>query len=162
MKELIIGIDPGKKTGVVALEYNDPECKLLSKKLIVGHGKLRDEKYHLRAESIQGLTVAIVNHVEELVTGFNGPVTIAIEEPFPGRTSNTALHAIFAIVAVNLAALGRRMIVVWPQTVKQFIGQTQKHLIVQEVKNRWGFESSSNDIVDAYAIARWAAEKQKG
>lgn len=162
MKELVVGIDPGKKTGIVALELNGKQCKVISQKLIAQHGKLRDDKYHLKAETVQSLTLAIVNHVEELVTGYGGPVTIAIEEPFIGRNANTALHAIYAVTVVHLSALGRRLMVLWPQNLKQFIGQTQKHLIVQEVKTRWGFESPSNDLVDAYVIARWAAENQKG
>lgn len=46
-----------------------------------------------------------------------------------------------------------------PKTLKKFIsnnGNAKKPDLIQPTKDKWGFESKSNDIVDAYGLSRIA------
>src|SRR5262245_39708054 len=93
-----------------------------------------------------------------------GSMTVAIEEPFVGKQGSSALkqYAVWAVVA-NLfqGSIGDRLLSVHPNTVKRFVGKgmQRKEDLMREVKRRWGFTHSDHNVCDAYAIARWAAER---
>ena len=54
-------------------------------------------------------------------------------------------------------------LVIYPPTVvKKFVcgkGNAKKELVMKEVYKRWGFESSDNNLTDAYGIARLLYEE---
>lgn len=54
---------------------------------------------------------------------------------------------------------GYEVEIVQPTTLKKFItgkGSATKVMMAQAVKERWGFENTSDDIIDAYGLARAA------
>lgn len=65
----------------------------------------------------------------------------------------------FALALVFPGHIERRIHAVAPATVKKFVtgsGRADKDKIMMAVYKRWGFEPESNDVADAYTLARIA------
>ena len=159
---MVIGIDPGKNTGIVAIVPDGARWKVTACNSISSMGRLTDDNKHIHPGRLQELTRKVLTYVNETTQKHDGPVIFSIEEPFVGRNAATALaqHAVFSMIVFALRAYYERFILVLPQTLKKFVGFQGKELFALEVERRWGFKSTSQDVIDAYALARYVAEKE--
>lgn len=78
-----------------------------------------------------------------------------------------AIAELGGIVRYHLRELGQRPIEVAPTSLKKFIagkGNAEKNTIVKEVYKRWGVDLSSDNLADAFGLAKigqyWDAEPQ--
>ena len=109
------------------------------------------------------MAIDVATWVREHTRGWMAhSVCIAIEEPFNTHGIHGAMlqHGVFSAIVYDLTS-DFRVIPVWPTTIKRFVGGPKKKLfIVREVYRRWGFSADDDNVVDAYAIARWAASER--
>jgi hypothetical protein len=68
-----------------------------------------------------------------------------------------SLISVGAILRAFLRIDGYKWTTVAPQTLKKFAGASLKEDIKVEAFKRWGFEHSSNDVVDAFVMAQIGA-----
>lgn len=139
----IVGIDPSTKTGYVCL---NGDGTVQDAKVI----RFDDRKGFHRVQSIAKSIVAGITHHE--------PDLILIEHYVIGRTSACiVLMEISASIRLSLYQAGFRWMNVTPTALKKFTtgkGNAKKPDMAAHVLRRWGFESKSDDIIDAYALAR--------
>lgn len=143
---VFIGIDPSfSGTGVVCLEGDNVSIAEIK-------ANPKENLYNRMATILNGVmsTIGHVNRQHAL---------IAIETPVGGMASCTTMM---------LASLGtylRIQLVSWwqlnvsPAHVKQFAtgkGNAQKDVVLKDVYRRWQFNTDSNNIADAYVLARVA------
>lgn len=157
---IYVGVDPSiVETAWVAL---DDRGKVVSQCAHVDHWKRHDpdaprtkrlEPGRLK-QMVRDVTVAIEACSRN--QGMHGSLRVAIEEPFVGENGASALktYAVFAGLIVSFDSLD--LLVVPPTTLKKFVGAKKKVLMAREVFKRWGYQSDDHNLVDAYAIARWA------
>ena len=139
----VSGIDPSTKTGYVCLN---------------GDGTVHDAKV-IRFEERTGFhrVQSIANAILQQITEHQ-PDLILIEHYVIGRTSACiVLMEIGASIRLSLHQAGFRWMNVTPTALKKFAtgkGNAKKPDMAAHVSRRWGFVSKSDDIVDAYALAR--------
>lgn len=150
----VLGIDPSTKTGIVLLEGNrvvfsqgyNPLAKGFARPLLVG-------------TAIDGLCV---QHAPDIavIEGYAFNIGGKIKQ------SPSSIVLQVEIGTLIRAALRRRSIPWWeigPSALKKWTtgrGNAKKPEMAEHVCKRWGFESPSDDIVDAYALARFGEELQ--
>lgn len=148
------GIDPGvNKTAIVTIaETGDVSWEVVRVKREGPPKRRIDPARHW----------AMVSQVCDHVMGLPSPCVVAIEEPFVGANGATALlqFGVFASIVHELFPFfGGELRCLAPATLKKFVGvRGKKELMVREVFRRWEFDNDDTDVVDAYAMARWAME----
>jgi Holliday junction resolvasome RuvABC endonuclease subunit len=163
-----VGIDPGiLRLGLCSLDENA---------VAMGYETIKDDKQYRTAGRLDPRRlVSIVRRTQDWINGYDlynlgaDEIHFAIEEP-TGRGSANSLkcYAVFATLAGRLQQRvddGRAtsLLVVPPMSLKKFVGASghkarNKAAMREAVKQRWGFQHKSHDIVDAYALARFAME----
>jgi Holliday junction resolvasome RuvABC endonuclease subunit len=167
---IYIGIDPSiVETAWVAL---DDKGKVLAQVAHVDHWNRHkpDEKKPKRLEvgrlrqMVDDVVRAVTTQLLVQTRSVSDRHIVAIEEPFVGENGASALktYAVFAGIIVALIWPELDTLTVPPTTLKKFVGAKKKVLIAREVYKRWGFQSDDHNIVDAYAIARWAMSQRNG
>lgn len=144
-----LGIDPSTKSGFVLLDH---EGQVLDTR-IVRFEKISGFK---RLQLIANATVSLVEQWS--------PDRVAIEGYAYGN-----VHTLVTLVEIGsiirYCLYGKVPWVDIPPTVlKRWCtgrGNAKKEEVARYVKERWGFESKSDDIVDAYVLARMAKEDFK-
>ena len=144
--ECVLGIDPSTITGWVVLykgghtEWGEAQYKKLKgiERVDTFLGWANDimDTYHPRAVYIEGYGYANKHSLVTLVE--------------VGTAIRLALHA-----------HGSEYVEIAPNALKKFAtgkGNAQKDQIMLAVYKKWGFEASTNNIADAYVLARMAAE----
>lgn len=137
----ILGVDPSTYTGLCLLENDQHKTKLLHFDKARGF-----ERLHLIAQSFN-------NTVKEW-----SPDLVVIEGYAYGNVGSL-------VTLVEIGTLLRKTLydgkISWydapPTLLKKFAtgkGNANKAAIAVAVKQRWGFESKSDDVVDAYGLAR--------
>lgn len=137
----ILGVDPSTYTGLCQLEGDKHTTKLLHFDKARGF-----ERLHLIAQSFR-------NTVMEW-----SPDLVVIEGYAYGNVGSL-------VTLVEIGTLLRKTLydgkISWydapPTLLKKFAtgkGNANKAAIAIAVKQRWGFESKSDDVVDAYGLAR--------
>ena len=137
----ILGVDPSTYTGLCLLENDQHKTKLLHFDKARGF-----ERLHLIAQSFN-------NTVKEW-----SPDLVVIEGYAYGNVGSL-------VTLVEIGTLLRKTLydgkISWydapPTLLKKFAtgkGNANKAAIAIAVKQRWGFESKSDDVVDAYGLAR--------
>ena len=142
-KTKILAIDPSTFTGLCQLNGDD------AKTLVINHPDSRGY------DRLQLIAISVMNTIEAW-----GSEVVIIE--------NYAMNAKFNIVqmveigTIIRASLYRAGIEWWdvpPTVLKKFTtgnGAAKKGAMAVAVKERWGFTSKSDDVIDAYALARLA------
>lgn len=149
-----VGIDPGvNKTAIVTLDDKlEIDIEIVKVKRPGPPKRRLDAARHW----------AMVSQVCDFVMSLPSPTIVGIEEPFLGKGPSTSLlqFGVFASIVHELFPFfGGELRTVAPMTLKAFVGVTgKKDLMVREVFRRWNFDHDDTDVVDAYAIARWAME----
>lgn len=148
-----IGIDPSTKTGFVAL---DESGQVLKAKELTGVGP---------KDPVRMITLIdeVVRHVQKddfiVIEGFGFASQQAIQSGGIGWGMRMALvrhHMKYIEVAPN--ALKKFVDVTgWkgePGNKKRLQGNEKKNAVMDSVKNHFGFEHSSDNVVDAYVLAQ--------
>jgi len=161
---IAIGIDPGIIT--TAVMCIDEDGKPLGWTAHIGEPKAKDDKRSRRIEPerLYKMVSNALSCVIALQTQHHADI-IALEEPFCAKgTIALKGYAVFAALCYSLhnLVLSSEFITVSPNTVKKFVGAHKKMFVAREVQRRWGFSSDDHNVVDAYAIARWAMSQQNG
>lgn len=95
-----------------------------------------------------------------------GPTIVAIEGYAMGsKTRPQMAGELGGHLRLLLWQAGIPYIVVPPTTLKKYVlgkGNAAKELMLKEVFRKWGYDTTSNDRADAYALARIAAEFAAG
>ena len=145
------GIDPSYNgTGVVVLDH---AFKVHVARSVVCPAY--DGNQQQRRQIISTLACTWLESLEE------SPRMVVLEAPHVGPSGRVSIM-LGALYGCMLDALFRRgwpVIVVQPSEVKKFAtggGAAKKDEMRLAVFKRWQFEHRSNDIVDAYAMARLA------
>lgn len=149
-----VGIDPATNTGFVAL---DPDGNLLRAKELTGSGQttptkvrtLHDEVLrHLRTEDkvcIEGFALE-AQDTNKTSSGYNWAARLAVDRvigefisPTPGQLKKF----------VNVSEwIGE------PGSKKRLPGKEVKKLVIAAVYDHWGYKASTDNIADAYVLAR--------
>jgi crossover junction endodeoxyribonuclease RuvC len=138
-----IGIDPSTWTGIVRIEGTESVGKVVNFKDFTGWKRL-----HLIAEE--------VTRTLKLWSGENTIVTI--EDYVIGHVSSVVkVVEIGTVLRYSLFKSGINWYEVKPSTLKKWCtgkGNAKKPDMALAVKERWGYSSPSDDIVDAYCLAK--------
>lgn len=148
-----IGIDPSTKTGFVAL---DEDGQVLRAKELMGIGK---------KDPVRMITLIdeVMRHVEKedliVIEGFGFASQQAIQSGGIGWG-----------IRMSLARRGMKYIEVAPNALKKFVnvtgwegeagnkkrlqGADKKNAVMDSVKEHFGFNHSSDNVVDAYVLAQ--------
>ncbi|MFC5528423.1 hypothetical protein [Cohnella yongneupensis] len=146
-----IGIDPSTKTGILAM---NPEGTVLFGRDIVGKGKVDPER--------------LITLVREVMEHIQDGDIVSIEG-FSFGSKGQFIGQQFYIgwaIRANLFARNIPYYEVAPMSLKKFAGATgnkdgngdaiksDKIEVAKQVLKRWGFESGSDNVTDAYVLAR--------
>ena len=147
------GIDPSTKTGLVVLDVEIQNLKY------VGHVVVYSKEITLPDSGFLNDTdraVKTANHVVDVITD-HSPDYVSVEGHAFASTfmSFVELEINFAIRnLMTRGGLGYCSIP--PGSLKKFVttnGQAKKELILKNVFKRWGFDTDSNNIADAFGLA---------
>ena len=115
------------------------------------------------ATIMHDLGVAVIN--EGLVEVPD--IAVTIEQPLIGRSAQSSLK-LFGAYAVmlhtfhNLAPNPDLVRPINNQTIKKFVGCSQKAFIAREVWKRWRYNGKTHHLCDAYAMARYTLDHPTG
>ncbi|GIO57973.1 hypothetical protein [Paenibacillus cineris] len=145
-----VGIDPATKTGFVAL---DEQGNVLVETEVIGSGKKM--KGGLTTEQL----VSLENQVYKLLKP--GDI-IAIEQPAMGTQSGVTTGMIHGGLRSMIYRKGLDFIDVNPQRTKKFVNvgrvpsKVKKKAMEAAALDHFGYEHPSDNVTDAYIIARIA------
>ncbi|QIN95223.1 RuvC [Stenotrophomonas phage vB_SmaS_DLP_3] len=143
----VCGIDPSMKTGFVVL---DPDGGVL----VAVKVEFTDAKGYHRLQLIAKSLGSLVNEWK--------PDLVVVEgQGFANKFTKVEQTHAHMIVRQSLYNAGIGWYDAPPTTVKKLTtgsGAAQKPQMAKAVKERWGFVSKSDDIVDAYAMAQIARQ----
>lgn len=138
----IAGLDISTKTGLACVENGET----VGSKLI----RFPDAKGFDRVQ-------LIARSVKNVIQEWN-PGLVVIEGYGYGNVNTLVdLVEIGTGIRLGLKELGMTWWLVPPTVLKKFttgVGNAKKPQMAASVKERWGFESKSDDVIDAYALAR--------
>jgi crossover junction endodeoxyribonuclease RuvC len=137
-----VGLDPSTQTGFVAL---DEAGAVLRRKELTGVGN-EDPK-------------RMVTLIDEIIAHIQPEDIICIENFGFATKQGIQLGGIGWGIRMALFRRGIKWIEVAPSQVKKFAtgkGNTKKEAMAVPIFKRWGFESSSNNVTDAYVLAQIA------
>lgn len=137
------GIDPSKKTGLV---------------LLAEDGTLIETK-HLRFDGIEGCKRLhlIAQSVSSLLGEWQPDHLIIESIAFGNPFSKVEMAQFHGIIRLECYRLGFNWWDVGPTVLKKWLtgdGHADKKKMAKAVKDKWDFTSKSDDVVDAYALAR--------
>lgn len=139
---VVLGIDPSTYTGVAVLKSG----QTLHTEVV----NFPDSKGFVRLQ-------LIANRIGALVEQFN-PDGIFIEAPVSHGAWNMLLQAqIATVIRLKLHEMGRGWYDISPTTLKKWVtgkGGADKKSMAKHIAQKWNFESKSDDINDAYALAQ--------
>lgn len=118
-------------------------------------------------DRVQSIATGVDSFLSELSETCGLPKVVCIEGYTTHRASNIALLvAIGTIIRSVLHQRGLQWYSIPPSTLKLWTcgkgprlkSKESKKLMKSRVKERWGFSSQSDDIIDAFALAKLAEE----
>ena len=144
MNKRYVGIDPSSKTGLVILDEN--ANVLVEEEIKVKH---RDDPLRM----IQ-ISEMINSHLQDsdsiIIEGFS----------FQSKGKGISFQFGLGWVIRSMLFYGKYTYIdVPPTVVKKFCcnkGNAKKEDLIQPIKEKWGYENNSDNILDAYIMARIA------
>jgi crossover junction endodeoxyribonuclease RuvC len=138
------GIDPSTCTGMALVGEEEDRGKTI---------ELPKERGFLRLQ-------LIATNVAETLHTWN-PAFVAMEDYAYVKNiqSFVTLVEVGTVIRMTLHQMGLPWVEVPPTVLKKWVtgrGHAKKEDMAQFVKHRWGFQSVSHDIVDAFALAQMA------
>lgn len=146
--DFYVGIDPSTLTGFVILNAN---------MLVV------EAREIVLSKGVKSTNSEIQEYGREIVRQIPANSKISIEW-FALSAKGDAVSALYGIgYAIRYALNDANMeyFDVTPSALKKFTtgkGTSKKEIMIKEVYKRWGYEHDSNNVIDAYALARHAAQ----
>jgi crossover junction endodeoxyribonuclease RuvC len=140
--KVILGVDPSTSTGVVVLAGS----KFIQGHLLKFDGVEGYQRLHLIAEAF-GSILDIYKPDEVFIEGFG----------YNNRFTLVILVQIGTLIRQQMWNRGMKWWDVPPNVLKKWVtgsGKADKKAMAKSVKERWGFEAKSNDVMDAYALAQ--------
>lgn len=138
----VMGVDPSTHTGLVVLK-----------------GPIRLYSYVVEYPDLKGYKrlQSIANEVCACASKYQ-PDLIYIERPITGGKFNAQIQMyLAALVRDRLYTNGFPWYDVSPTTLKKWTtgkGKATKDMMMNSVKERWGFITQDNNLADAYALAK--------
>ncbi len=113
------------------------------------------------AERLMFIRDSVMEAIDDAAHGIfpHDPTVLAVIEGYAygAPYAGPAVGELGGVIRVALWEAGIRYVVVPPLRLKQFVtgqGKGGKEAIIKDVFKRWGYEHPSNDVVDAYGLAR--------
>lgn len=150
-----IGIDASyTSTGLIVL---DEDGEIYRQKTFKFNKKEHDTEDRLRVVKEQLVDYVLSLHV-------NFPVKVCIEGPSFHSKGRYVLQmgALNFFIRYFMRDEGVDYTVITPSQLKKFVtgkGNSKKDLILLKVYKKWGVEFKSNDLADAYGLARFILEE---
>lgn len=140
----VLGIDPSTRTGLAFLDNGTASFSVLN---------FPDARGLVRLQSIaRGIDSYLEAHPS---------IDVAVVEGYAFANAHTLVILVEIGVLFRLALynLGVPCYIVPPTLLKKWVsgnGRAKKPEMAGAVQKKWGFEAPSNDVVDAYGLARMA------
>lgn len=140
-----VGIDPSTKTGIVVLD--EKHSVVLAEEI-----QLKDGMYSTIYQILdygQQIADLVPQHSYVAIEGF---------ALMAKGKSVSLLYGIGYAIRFNLIKK-QNYFECPPTTLKKFVtgkGNAKKENMIKDVYKRWSFEHESNNVIDAYALARYA------
>jgi crossover junction endodeoxyribonuclease RuvC len=144
--DLYVGIDPSTLTGLVIMDST---------------GKVIEEKEIHLANGIKSTSKEIQSYgryIASLVPLDSEKVGI---EWFSLASKGQAVSTLYGIgyaIRYALNEIDIPYLDITPSALKKMItgkGNSKKEIMIKEVYKKWGYEHPSNNVIDAYALARY-------
>lgn len=150
MSQYVLGIDPSTITGWVALAKGG-HCEW-------GEAQFKKLRGIERVDHFLGWTNDIMETYK--------PASVYIEGyGFANKHSLVTLVEVGTAIRLALHAHESNYVEIAPNALKKFAtgkGNATKDKIMLAVYKKWGFEAETNNIADAYVLAKMAAAAQWG
>ena len=146
---LFIGLDLSMTTGMVAIDDNDPFSGVNS--WIIKPNK------NIIDLIIKKMDIA--GQIAQNLKSFNKDCVIAIEGYSFSKFGMAESGELGGIVKAKLKELGIDYMIFPPTSIKKFAcgkGSAKKELMIAAVFKKWAFDTNSNDLADAFSIAKLA------
>lgn len=143
----IMGIDPSTYTGLACV---DSEGAIVGSKLI----------NYPKAKGFERLQL-IARGVENVMQEWSPEIILIEGYAFGNKNTLVTLVEVGTAIRLVLRGAGIPWLEVPPTVLKKFttgVGNAKKPQMAEAVKERWGFESKSDDVIDAYALAALGQE----
>lgn len=141
--ECVVGIDPSMKSGYVALGLSGT---LIDSKHLLFSGEKGCKRLHLIAQSISSL-------LEQ-----HKPRAVVIEGlGFANKFTKVEMAQVGIVIRIECWKQGLEWWEVPPAVLKKWTtgkGNALKSDMAKAVREKWDFTSKSDDVIDAYALAR--------
>jgi crossover junction endodeoxyribonuclease RuvC len=156
MNELFLGIDPSfAGTGVVIL---DRQGKIVEQK------EISTKKVHGNNYDIESRMLDIGYQVEGFISKYLDKIQVGyIEEISFGSAGEASAQLAALNYHIRISLLNLKIIfyTISPGQLKKYItgnGQAKKNLMLKEVFKRWQVDFNSDNLADAYSLARYALD----
>lgn len=146
-----IGVDPSlRSTGlVVLLDGTLVEKRTITTKSTVGDGRMLLRLRSI-ADDIQGTVMGIVSTGSEMTAAMELPIVYSAHP-------NMNLIGLNFILRDRFMDWGVPLLLVTPCSLKKFFsgkGNAEKEQMREAAETKWKFSDRSDDIIDAYALAK--------
>lgn len=155
MKELFLGLDLSYSgTGVVILDIDGK---------VIKQEEISTKKDPNNLYDIETRMIFISEKIKKIIEEFN-PITMTyVEDISYGSTGDgsTQLAGLNYFIRITLLNLNMPYYMITPSQLKKYItgnGQAKKELMLKEVYKRWGADFNSDNICDAYSLARYSLD----
>ena len=156
MNELFLGIDPSfSGTGIVILNRDG---SILSQK------EISTQKINGNQYDIETRMTRIAEEVKEMLVPYLERIQVCYIEEISFGSSGEAsaqLSALNYFIRVYLLNLKVTFYTISPGQLKKYItgnGNAKKNLMLKEVYKRWQVDFNSDNLADAYSLARFALD----
>ena len=148
-----VGIDPSSNTGLVIL---DEDMYVVFEECI----SIEEENKYKKADIIANEVVSNIIDCTDSVYR----IKVCIEGFSYGSKGKSVdfQYGLGYLIRQKLILYDIDYTEIPPSTLKRFAagkGNVSKDVVMREVYKKWGYENNDNNIVDAYVLARMAAEK---
>ena len=156
MNELFLGIDPS--FAGCALVVLDRQGKIVEQK------EISTQKVNNDSHDIERRIMLIGTRVEEFIKPYLNKIYVCYIEEISFGSSGEAsaqLAALNYFIRINMYYLKVNFYTISPGQLKKYItgnGQAKKNLMLKEVFKRWNVDFNSDNIADAYSLARYALD----
>lgn len=157
---IVAGLDISlSSTGIVVADAGPGSFELIL------NGAVRTKPSQRRADRYDRLD-HIASGVMRIVTDAKVEAMAIEGYGFSARTAHAhALAELGGVIRTRLHLAGFQWWEVPPSSLKKFVtakGNSVKDIVLKDVFKRWGFDTDSNDIADAYGLARMVAASHFG
>lgn len=144
----ILGIDPSTRMGMVVLDYNPQSSEVK----VAYKTEYRSKQTGMaRLGDIGSAVINVVEKYEPALIGVEG-------YSFGSKFNHEIMYSIGTVIRYFLWQSEYDYNEIPPTTLKKFItgkGNAKKDLMMVGVYKNWGFDTTSDNVADAYALAMY-------